>query len=160
MYAIDSNMKSSALLSSSLFKQTNFEDLSKYFLYSSQAFVTSQVNVVVALEPLLRVSHGCKVVFHSNPIGSLTEASTATAYAFRVAFAGTNMLIRILALEFPTLIVVGAHAGIYFPMFMDQVIGGMSTSEEIATRLTQLIGRLELTHSGRVWRHTLEQVPF
>ncbi len=159
-YCIDANSKNGILSNTgNLFKQNSFEGFSRYFLHTAQAFMVSQINLVVSLEPILRASPGCKVLFHSNPIGSVTEASTATGYSFRTAFSGVKMLVKVLSLEIPSCIFVGAHLGVFFPLYMDQQLGGMATSVEVATRTTQLVGRLEMHHSGKVWRHTLEQIP-
>lgn len=85
------------VMSGALFTHSTFEELSLALLVPLQRLVVSQMSLAVGLMPLLRASPGCRVLFNSNSLGSITEASSSTGFGARMTFAALSMFIKVLS---------------------------------------------------------------
>lgn len=116
---------------------------------------------MVALDSVVRSSRGTVVCFHVSALGSISEVSTASLYFIRVASVSMHVLIRTFALEYEPYgtVVVGIHPGLWFYGMERQVSGVVLAPGDVARRIGLVALKVnQKQHSGRVLRHTMEEV--
>ena len=116
--------------------------------------------IMVARASLNQLKKGSKVVFITSRMGSITDNTSGSHYAYRMSKAALNMGATSFAIDVRE---KGIHVGIIHPGWVQTDMTGHtgnSTAEDAATQIIDRIHELNESNSGRFMHASGELLPW
>ncbi len=139
------------------------QNLSTFRTYMQVPFESLVYNpslLYTVVLPWLQAAAAPRVVLHITALGSISTTLTTHAPSSRMMQAAMYSLVRVISMDMPKAIVIGAHVGLWLPGLRgsDKLASGI-TALEALRRLWSIVTQVQAKHSGFVIDHTLKIVP-